>query len=496
MEMRKFIHLAFFTSFMVGSAWGENVRPIELKSSGELYELAGKHWRFTTSDNAAYALVSFDDSAWPILNINNEWRLQGYKYDGVAWFRRPLIIGADFRDKRISLLVPTIAAAHEIYLNGVKIGGRGLIGNNGELIQPKEDVRLHQIPRELLFSDAPNVLAFRIRSIDGIGGVFGDLDFLIGESQLLYAKHIKSQIIFGLLAGAFFIIGMYYAVLYFSRRQQKAPLYFSCLAILLGFFILGMKGLSYTFVDSYEFHIISIHTAILTLPFWLLNFGFDFFEKKRNKKLKIISAVSLVNFALFLPVVFNQNIFQLYLMTVFPFSFLLVSYSLLYFLYITYRAVREKKGGAMVIASGIILYFVCTTNDMLSYLNVINSVRLSDTGFLILTFCMAVALAIQIAKVYRDKEKAQQFALESQMLLTDSYARFVPRQFLINLGKESILDVRLGDQVQKHMAIMFADIRSFTKLSESMSPKENFNFINSYLKRMSPIIQRNNGFIE
>jgi adenylate cyclase len=181
---------------------------------------------------------------------------------------------------------------------------------------------------------------------------------------------------------------------------------------------------------------------------------------------------------------------------VFPFGFLLVGYSLLYFLFITYKAVRQQKGGAKVIAAGIILYFVCTTNDMLSYLNVINSVRLSDTGFLILTFCMAIALAIQIAKVYRDREQAQKYALESQILLADSYARFVPRQFLVNLGKESILDVRLGDQVQKHMAIMFADIRSFTKLSESMTPRENFNFINSYLKRMSPIIQRHNGFID
>lgn len=75
-------------------------------------------------------------------------------------------------------------------------------------------------------------------------------------------------------------------------------------------------------------------------------------------------------------------------------------------------------------------------------------------------------------------------------------ARFVPRQFLEFLGKESITDIHLGDQVQKEMTILFSDIRDFTALSESMTPKENFNFINNYLGHMEPVIRNNNGFID
>lgn len=74
--------------------------------------------------------------------------------------------------------------------------------------------------------------------------------------------------------------------------------------------------------------------------------------------------------------------------------------------------------------------------------------------------------------------------------------RFVPRQFLDFLGKESITDIQLGDQVQKEMTIMFSDIRDFTALSETMSPKENFDFINNYLGYMEPVIRHNNGFID
>ncbi|EDN70084.1 sensory box sensor histidine kinase/response regulator [Beggiatoa sp. PS] len=77
-----------------------------------------------------------------------------------------------------------------------------------------------------------------------------------------------------------------------------------------------------------------------------------------------------------------------------------------------------------------------------------------------------------------------------------AYSRFVPRQFLQFLNKESIVDVQLGDQVQKNMSILFSDIRSFTTLSEKMTPEENFKFINAYLSHMEPVIIEHNGFID
>ncbi|MEM7182389.1 MAG: adenylate/guanylate cyclase domain-containing protein, partial [Spirochaetota bacterium] len=80
--------------------------------------------------------------------------------------------------------------------------------------------------------------------------------------------------------------------------------------------------------------------------------------------------------------------------------------------------------------------------------------------------------------------------------LNKAYARFVPTQFLDFLGKEDITQIQLGDQIQKEMTILFSDIRSFTSLSENMSPQENFNFLNSYLRRVGPVIRENGGFID
>ncbi|MBE9041717.1 response regulator [Oscillatoriales cyanobacterium LEGE 11467] len=80
--------------------------------------------------------------------------------------------------------------------------------------------------------------------------------------------------------------------------------------------------------------------------------------------------------------------------------------------------------------------------------------------------------------------------------LNSAYSRFVPSQFLKLLQKDSIVDVKLGDHIHREMSILFSDIRSFTTLSEKMSPEENFKFINSYLSRMEPEIMKNRGFID
>jgi adenylate cyclase len=77
-----------------------------------------------------------------------------------------------------------------------------------------------------------------------------------------------------------------------------------------------------------------------------------------------------------------------------------------------------------------------------------------------------------------------------------AYDRFIPYQILKMLGKERISDIQLGDHVELPLTILFCDIRDFSGLSETLSPQENFNFINSYFSQMEPLITVNNGIID
>ena len=85
---------------------------------------------------------------------------------------------------------------------------------------------------------------------------------------------------------------------------------------------------------------------------------------------------------------------------------------------------------------------------------------------------------------------------QSLQRISKSFERFVPHQFLQQMGKRHILNVNLGDHAEREMSVLFSDIRSFTSLSENMTPKGNFDFINSYFGHVSPIIRNHSGFID
>lgn len=74
--------------------------------------------------------------------------------------------------------------------------------------------------------------------------------------------------------------------------------------------------------------------------------------------------------------------------------------------------------------------------------------------------------------------------------------RFVPLAILKQLGHESIVGVELGDQRSCEMAVLFADVRSFTSLAETMSPDETFAFVNGLLAEVGPVIREHGGFID
>ncbi len=78
----------------------------------------------------------------------------------------------------------------------------------------------------------------------------------------------------------------------------------------------------------------------------------------------------------------------------------------------------------------------------------------------------------------------------------EAFARFVPHSFLQLLGKKNILSVNLADYIAGEMTIMFTDIRSYTTLAESMTPREVFEFTNNYHNRTAPIISDHNGFVQ
>lgn len=114
---------------------------------------------------------------------------------------------------------------------------------------------------------------------------------------------------------------------------------------------------------------------------------------------------------------------------------------------------------------------------------------------LLVTLALQSSVAIESAMLYEKNIREAREREEAMLRIHEVTKKFVPHEFIRSLGKEKLTDVKLGDQAEKIVTVLFTDIRDFTTLSEKMTPEENFHFVSSFNARLGPIIRANNGFI-
>lgn len=79
--------------------------------------------------------------------------------------------------------------------------------------------------------------------------------------------------------------------------------------------------------------------------------------------------------------------------------------------------------------------------------------------------------------------------------LNNAYKRFIPYDILNLLGKESIIDVSLNDQVLREMIVLFIDVRGYSSIAENLSPQENITLLNELFSVMQNPIEEYHGII-
>lgn len=114
---------------------------------------------------------------------------------------------------------------------------------------------------------------------------------------------------------------------------------------------------------------------------------------------------------------------------------------------------------------------------------------------LLVTLSLQASSAIENALLYERNIREVREREEAILRIHEVTKKFVPNEFIRSLGKETLTDVILGDQVEKIVTVLFTDIRDFTTLSENMTPEENFRFVSSFNARLGPIIRSHRGFI-
>ncbi|MGQ9842625.1 MAG: adenylate/guanylate cyclase domain-containing protein [Spirochaetota bacterium] len=204
------------------------------------------------------------------------------------------------------------------------------------------------------------------------------------------------------------------------------------------------------------------------------------------KHLRFFNAVFIVLslFAIITPVSFFNRLVPLMQVAVLS--------GLTYVLVCLILAAKHKRLHIYYFLAGFVIFMVAAINDILYARNIVPTMYVLPIGLFIFIFTQAVA----IARIFSFSFLQVEHLSDNLAQLNTSLERFVPHEFLAFLQKNSIMDVKLGDQTLQEITILFADIRSFTTLSEKMTPEETFKFLNSYLNRIGPVIRSHNGFID
>ncbi len=69
----------------------------------------------------------------------------------------------------------------------------------------------------------------------------------------------------------------------------------------------------------------------------------------------------------------------------------------------------------------------------------------------------------------------------------------LPKQFFKFLGKNSVKELEIGNQVSKKATVLFCDLKNSSK---NPTLEDNFNYVNSFLKTVAPLIRRYEGFVD
>lgn len=383
----------------------------------------------------------------------------------------------------------------EIRLNGSLVGKWGKFPPENTYVQTSYPV-FFPVPKTL-FRPPPEVNRFELTA-------YSESPVLKfpGRIQLGGQDLADFQVLTKLYNGDFFLMfsgiclmgGFYFLSVWFGRKEDAAKLFFALATIFMALYFLEL-GSPIALFPGHLYRAVMKACLSFSVGFVIL-FFMEFFgihNTKRAKNLVIaIAALSGLYVVLSPDAVTTMERFTTALIP--------LQVGIFFVVYLLIRALMIRHPEGVTLLVGIMVAVGFGTHDIYHQtLGTVPVAWLQGMGFFGLLGSMFLSLAFQSTRLYRTLETySNELLVQKEELAKTNmaFARFVPKEFLAFLGKESIVDVALGDQVQQDMAILFSDIRDFTALSEKLTPSENFRLINDYLNRMAPMVRQEGGIVD
>lgn len=275
----------------------------------ELHGLA----RFHTGDDPHWSEPGFDDSAWPLVRIDQPWTTQGFTSDsGFAWYRFRIV--APPGHPHLGFYYPNPYDCYEIFVGGRLVAMYGNLPPNprvlqGDFYQPA----VQRIPDELLPASQPVLVALRVWhwpywTFTPPGPKpplsIGDAHLLETQRQLRISDNLRSVSGYSLLLVAC-LLGFGAGLGLFLLRSREFEYFWFALAEL------GLASLawfkSYPAAHATDFHTYFAGVALSYLVFDICwpTFIVRFLGQPRRRLYWTTMALAIVTFLAFIPYLFQ-----------------------------------------------------------------------------------------------------------------------------------------------------------------------------------------------
>jgi adenylate cyclase len=541
---RLYIFFLSVLPFLAFAQGGNKRTVISLTTDSLVYSLE-RNWLYLEGDSAVFAAKDYNDTGW---KVTNPYRRVGdanaEQYSKPGWFRLHIVVDSSIAGKTLALSMTQLGAS-EIYLNGKRINSFGRIkGKDSTVNQDPQNT-----PVVITFPDTgEHVLAVRYVNYDAAKNFrkynksFSGFKMKMGEAEDLIVGHhsqmIAISIVFLLMAGIFFAMGILHMFLYFYYRAERSNLYFSlfCISISALFFLPYIMKIANTpsiQLKAGQFCLYFGAAACIALS-GLSNSLFG----KMKLRFKIIAALCMLAVVL-LRVELAAGIIT-YVVAIAAVMIEAVA--------LTISAIYRKVKGARIIGTGILFFtlFILTVISVtlingdfsidegtlmgqiieLIMACAILSIPVSMSGYLAWNFASVnKGLKVQLEQVRLLSEKTLQQELEKQHMLEtrkEELEREVSqRTEEVTLQKQeiekqheelknekkktddlllNILPEEIAEELKQkgssgarhfdHVSVLFTDFVNFTKAGERMSPQELVDELDTCFKMFDSIISK------
>ncbi len=409
----------------------------------------------------------------------------------------------DFSDT--SLFMGLTEYPYAVYLNGIEIfkQGRYTDGHYNSSMRAVHEIFL---PPNLLRFPESNDLALEIFPRTETSAL--DTIYIDTSENVASAVFWRNFIGISLIQGAFvlsLIIGIYFLTLFIAeKKRQKNHLIFALFCFSFFFATMAIA----THHDTSNELIMENFSkfGLILSSMFILRFFMEFTGVlNKVKTIRVILYFSGIIGAAgamaqpdkaSLALWFSRSIAIL----VVPQMILSVS--------VLFAAIFKNRQKGAIVLLGAFTVMVCTVVRDIAYLNsnTLPYAWLTTYGYFAIVLAIFALLAQEQARLYHSSLQAEADLIidrsrieklnEELTRQKDSFYRFVPTEFLSLLGRDSAVDILLGDSSLRYLTILFTDIRKFTAIAESMMPMEIFEFLNKYLFRMEKSVKANFGFVD